>query len=280
MKNSYTTRIREILPHLELSLVEAIDPTSADDVVLVNGEIVFRFLKQPRTQAEFANEVDVIELIRERVLLDLPNPFHARGGVIAYKELDGSDFDEQVISLRETDQRAVASQLAGLLQTIHQAPLGIFEQAGLRATPAPGRADWPRFRTRFHAKIASGLTQPQVDRWQQLFDGVLDDEHIFDYEPCLVHGKLHSQHLLFDAKAKRLKSVDGFCRAGLGDAALDIALVMLNWDEPLAANLHSRYPEVAALMERAHIYYQAFLLRRAFVAAESGDLSGFTASLN
>lgn len=276
MENKYTTRIREIIPHLDLSVVEAIDPTSADDVVLVNNELVFRFLKGDRTEAQFANQVGIIDLIRDRVHLDLPNPFYAQEGVIAYKELAGNAFSESVIeNLREPDQRSVADQFAGLLKTIHQAPLYIFEENGLRPAPAPTRANWLIFRANFKEKIAPYFSDSQIVRGLGLFALVLDDEHALDYQPCLVHGKLHSHHLLFDAKSRRIKSIDGFCRAGLGDAALDIALVLLHWNEKLVSNFATRYPDVATLMKRARIHVQAFELRRAFVAAETGDLSGF-----
>ena len=277
MAHHHALRIREIVPHLELNTVETVDPDSADDVVIVNGELVFRFLRGEQTDADFAAEVGVTDLIRDRIHLDLPNPFYAENGVIAYKKLEGEAFDEALVrGLSEGNQRSVADQMAGMLKAVHEAPLHIFKKHGLRPTAAPERAAWIGYRADFIEKVAPALSGLQRAQALGLFESVLHDNGAFHYEPCLIHGDLKPQYLLYDARSKQLKSVDGWSKAGLGDPALDIALVMLRWNGAWVVKFQHRYTAVEALMKRAHVYLQAFALQRAFVAAQSGDVSFFT----
>lgn len=280
MESKHESRIRDICPNLETASVETNDEGLVNDVVIVNGDTIFRFAKHEQAKADLAVEIKVLNLIRSQVPLDVPNPFFTGQDVVAYKKLQGVTFSKQVLTgLDEETKQSVANQLAAFLRVLHNVPLSSFV-GGLRPTPAPVKfEDQVAIREKVEEKVYPLLMAHQRAWAQDLYDSILLDPRNFDYEPCLIHGDLGPYHVLFDLQHNRLNGVIDFGVAGVGDAALDIAALLTNYGESFVSKMLLFYPDMEKLMKRARFYAQAIELQWAYLGIETGEAFWFTAHL-
>src|SRR5262245_39293155 len=87
---SHLDRIRECFPALALSSVRANLDGLVNDVVIVNEELVFRFPKNDHWARELlTNEIRVLDLIRPRVNLPVPQFEHQSADFVVYRLIPG-----------------------------------------------------------------------------------------------------------------------------------------------------------------------------------------------
>lgn len=213
---TYKERIRQINPNLVINSLRSNDEGLVNDVVIVNEDTVFRFAKNDYGVRVLANELRVMDLIRNKVNLALPEPIYRSADAIAYPFLNGITLSrEKVFALGEADRQAVADQLGSFLRTLHTLPLTDTLRTEITPTPAPCRyADWIAIRRQVEEHVWPLLMAHQKVWVQNLFDSVLNDTGAFDYTPVLIHGDLGPYHLLFDGTTRRLTGIIDFGVAG------------------------------------------------------------------
>ena len=120
----YGPRIRAIRPGPEIESIVVNDEGLANEVVLVNGEWVFRFARDSDwARRALAAEIKVLELIRGRLPVRVPEPFYADEGALAYRYLPGEALSRDLIySLDAGPRRALALQLGEFLRALHELP--------------------------------------------------------------------------------------------------------------------------------------------------------------
>jgi aminoglycoside 2''-phosphotransferase len=273
----YESRICEICPDLPLASVSMNGEGLVNDVVIVNGEVAFRFARSEPGREALQREVRILDRIRPHLGLQVPHPFHVGPDVMACSLVSGETLSRGLLcGLGEDDQQAAADQLAGFLRVLH----GLPADASLPPTPAPvRREDWTQIRAEVEAKVYPRLMTHQVEWARQLFEGALGDPYLFEYTACLVHGDLGPYHILFDRGARRINGIIDFGVAGLGDPAMDLGNLLRVYGESFVRRLHAGYPGLALLMKRARFYAQAVELEWALSGITSGEAFWFTAHL-
>lgn len=278
---NHRERISQIYPTLVVNSLRTNDEGLVNDVVIVNEDTVFRFAKNEYGVRVLANELRVMNLIRNRIELAVPEPFYRSEDAIAYPLLDGITLSRNlVLSLGETDRQAVADQLGRFLRTLHTFPLTDTLQCEIAPTPAPCRyADWIGIRQQVEEHVWPLLMAHQRTWAQHLFDNVLQDPKAFDYASVLIHGDLGPYHLLFDDANRRLTGILDFGVAGLGDSALDIGILLNVYGETFVSLMLAVYPEMEALLPRARFYAQTVELQWVLAGIKTGETFWFTAHL-
>src|SRR5215470_17946014 len=116
----YLNRIREIRPDLTIEHSSLNREGLLNDVVIVNGAFVFRFAKRDYGFKDLKEEAEVLRLLRKHLTLPIPVPFYEDHEVMAYPLIPGETLRRDLLmKLAETDQQAIADQLAQFFKELH-----------------------------------------------------------------------------------------------------------------------------------------------------------------
>jgi len=274
----FAARIQSICPDLMVQTATLNQDGLVNDVVIVNGDTIFRFAKNDAGVRAMATELRILDLLRPHLHLAIPAPFHQGEGEMAYPLLPGVPLTHIILAgLDEANQQAVADQLAEFLYTLHTLPLPTAPP--LPVTLAPSREDRMAMRRRVEEKIYP-LLLPHQRQWAQaLFDRTLNDPQAFAYAAALVHGDLGPHHILFDPVGQRISGVLDFGVGGVGDSAIDIALCLINYGESFVRRMQAHYPTLAQWLPHARFYASLLELEWVLLGLETGETFWFTAHL-
>jgi aminoglycoside 2''-phosphotransferase len=276
--DNWHKRITEIRPDLAIEQIELNQDGLINDVVIVNGELVFRFAKTDAYSDLMEREMHVLELVRPRVPVSIPDPIHYERGCMVYPLLPGQPLLlEDIRRMDEADQQRMADQLGAFLHALHTTPLS---EAGQEVPPTVAPATRERIvdlRDRVREKVYPLLLPHQVQWVEALYADVLDDGHALDYEPALVHADLAPYHVLYDADSRRITGVLDFGTAGVGDPAQDVMISA--YGERFLARMADVYPGLDALMPRARFRAQEIELQWVLLGIETGEPFWFTAHI-
>jgi aminoglycoside 2''-phosphotransferase len=273
----YLPRIRALHPDLTIEQVTYNGEGLVNDVLIVNGELVYRFARDERGRAILAREARILDVVRPCVSLQVPTPFFAGDDLIAYHLIPGETLSLSLLSgLSERDRQAVAEQLAGFLQALHSIPVDDYLPS---TTASVTHARWVEIRRDVEARVYPLLMRHQIEWAERLFNDVLGDAGSFGYDPHLSHGDLGPYHILFDRQTRRINGIIDFGVAGVGDPATDLGNLIQVYGESLVAQIVAAYPGAEVWMRRARFYAQAIELQWALSGLTSGELFWFVAHL-
>ena len=118
--STYEERIRQLAPEVSVSSVSINREGLLNDVVIINGELVFRFPKQEYGLRHLKDEVRILRLLRNHITLDIPSPLYESDDCLAYRMIAGETLRrDMLMRLTEDDQQAIADQLAQFLKQLH-----------------------------------------------------------------------------------------------------------------------------------------------------------------
>ncbi|HEU5235758.1 MAG TPA: phosphotransferase, partial [Pyrinomonadaceae bacterium] len=191
---SYEKRIREIAPEI------GIDPRTLtreslslnqegllNDIVIVNNELVFRFPKADYAFKQLKDEAGILRLLQNHITLQIPAPIYESNDVLAYRLIPGEALRRDLLlRLPESDQQAIADQLAQFLKELHNVPVA---EADFEIPPADAlmkHEGWLRVYERIRQKVVP-LLLPHLREWMtEHFESYLADKNNFEYELKLV----------------------------------------------------------------------------------------------
>jgi aminoglycoside 2''-phosphotransferase len=275
--DSFAERIRAIAPELVLDSAVYNGDGLGNDVVVVNGRLVFRFTKADRGRAVMAGELQVLRAIHSRITLPIPRPFYGSPDAMAYERLEGEELSDAALrKLPDTAAETIALQLGEFLRALHGTPV----DERMPATRAlAGPEEWEALRRDTEALIYP-LMLPHQREWAKgMFDRVLGDPGQLADAPRVVHGDLWPEHILFDRAAGRLSGIIDFGQAGLGDPAGDLGNLLQMYGETFVRRILPAYPEAARLLPRARCYSHARELEWVLRGLQSGQTFWFGAHL-
>lgn len=276
----FSSRIHEIMPGLEIREIRVNQDGLINDVVIINNELVFRFAKTEKYAEYMEIELNILDLVRGRLGVDVPTPTYRGKGVAVYPFLGGEPLNREDILKASTDVQArLAKQLGVFLHGLHTTDVS---NAGweIPATMAPvTRERWLDIQGRVREKVYPLLLKHQTQWVDNLFASVLDDPHTFEYPKALIHGDLASYHILHDPRAGKITGVIDFGVAGIGDAASDIGSLITTYGESFVSKMAAGYPDMESLIKRARFYAQSIELQWVLLGLESGENFWFTAHI-
>ncbi|HVF88865.1 MAG TPA: phosphotransferase [Blastocatellia bacterium] len=249
------------------------DEGNTNDVVIVNREIVFRFLKEEGSVESLKGELKILGLLENHISLRIPRPLYQEHDLVVYHLIPGKPLRRDILlRLGQGEQQLIADQLA----TFHRELHGVGVDNGLRSGLPNSDAfhtqdDWLRVYGRIQERVFPYLP-PHAREWaRSLFDSLLDCPGHFEYEPALIYGSLSEFHIVFDEERNRVNGIIDFGTAGLGDPAIDIAVLIYLYGETFCARLGKAYPEARSYLKRARHYAETFELLWALNGIETGD---------
>ncbi len=192
-------------------------------VIIVNGELVFRFPRKAKYKRLFPSETRMMDWLQEKLPLAVPRytVVDAKRSCGAYPLIPGSRFTPELLaSWKAAERDRAAKDLAGFLRALH-------------ATPAN------EARSRFQVPVH--VRQRHISQWLRMY-GKWVRPHISagEWSVCeralhslskplftqaprvLTHNDLYSHHLLADPKRRRLCGIIDFSDRAIDDPAVDV----------------------------------------------------------
>jgi aminoglycoside 2''-phosphotransferase len=273
-------RVRRLVPDLEIRQFDVCVEGLVNGVVIVNRQYVFRFAKTAEGAADLRGEVRVLDLIKSRVSLPIPEPFLRDDDCVAYPFLDGEPLLlETIRAMPESARSRVAEQLGRFLFELHSIDISASERK-LPATLAPVTRDrWLKIYAGIKETVYPLLWRHQVQWAEKLFSDMLRQEDFFEYRPALIHGDLRPYHILIDHAKGELTGVIDFGVAGIGDPASDFGTLINTYGESFVVKMKGAYPHLDDLLPRARFYAQALELHWAWLGIELKENFWFIAHL-
>jgi aminoglycoside 2''-phosphotransferase len=274
-------RIRGAFPSLAVSSVR-LDPDGlVNTVVIVNEEWVCRFAKDERGAKALAHESHILEVVRRRVDLPVPMFQYQETDFVAYRLIQGRPLNRHhLLELEDRQQEQLADQLATFLSQLHTIPQTDLEEHGIVRSDAQRLAeDWERFYADLERELFPLLWRDQREWVAHHFAPFRTARLDLGYRPVLIHGDLAQYHILFRDLPLGLTGVLDFGTAGLGDPAVDFAIIISMYGERFLRRMARTYPGVGDALDRARFLAGTHELQWALSGIRSGDQSWFVAHI-
>ena len=270
---TYEKRIHEIAPELIITSIDLNSEGLLNDVVIVNGEIVFRFPKHEYAFKHLKDEARILRLLRNYITLETPSPLYEGVDFLAYRLIKGETLRRDILlRLPVDDQQAVADQLAQFFKELHGISVNELADDEIPMADALMQYEgWLKVYQRIKEKVFP-LLLPHLREWAtEHFESYLMDERNFQYELKIVDTDIPPYHIMFDRQRKRINGVIDFGCAGLGDPAIDLGVILYNYGESFLKRFYRVYPEAEAYLKRARFYAGAQELRWLLTGIERND---------
>lgn len=274
---SYEKHIREICPELAIKDVSLNSAGLLNDVVIVNDEFVFRFVKRDFGYKDPQEEAGLLRFLKKYITLPIPEPFYQSPEVLVYPLIRGETLRRDILmQLPEADRQDAADRLAQFFKELHGIPVNEVSDFELPKADALMKYDcWVNVYGRIREKVFPFL-MPHVRDWAtEHFESHLAEQSNFEYELKMVDTDIPPYHIIFDRRKKRINGVIDFGCAGLGDPAIDFGVIIYNYGESFMSRFYKLYPEAETYLKRARFYAGANEIRWLLTGIERNDVWWF-----
>jgi aminoglycoside phosphotransferase (APT) family kinase protein len=239
--------LREQFPELAPFDARYLEQGWDSRVFLVNDEWIFRMPKRADVVPTLAVERALLPELAERLPVTVPkielegrpseyfpHPF------AAYRILPGDLGDALPRDVMASP--SIGRQLGELLRLVHEVPIEVAREAGVRVEDGDSPEDDLRASLDTRAAEIEATLGPT--RWRALQDFVAAGASpAVDREPCFTHADLDVGHLLLDPRTREITGVIDWADVAIGDPACDfVALQMRLGDDFIAAALDAYQP--------------------------------------
>ena len=226
-REKYSRVIRKALPGYTPQQISLNTQGALNLVLDVDGRFIFRFPRSERGAKLLAMECRLLPRLAQELPILIPDPFvmgslpGARGWpFMGYKRIPGRQL--RWASLTPARRRALARGLAKPLERLAAFPLATAKRLGVPGGGSKGfRGEmtdlYESLRKHGYPVIPANLRE-DLDR---RFRHYLDSPENFEFRPTLLHGEIHSSHVLW--KADRVSGISDGGFASIGDPAREFA---------------------------------------------------------
>jgi len=270
---SYDLRIRKAVPQIKIESITLNRDGLMNDVVIVNGEVVFRFPKHEYSFKHLKNETRILRLLRNYISLEIPSPLYEIDDALSYRFIPGEALRrDMLMRLSEDDQQAIADQLAQFFKELHGIPINEISDFEIPMADALMKHDgWVNAYQRIRDKVFPLLLPHARDWVEQHFEFHLADKNNFEYELKMVDTDVPAYHILFDRIKRRINGIIDFGCAGLGDPAIDFGVIIYDYGESFLEQFYNVYPEAETYLKRARFYAGAHEVRWLLTGIERNE---------
>src|SRR5262245_2210461 len=213
---TYKIRVHEICRDLKIESAILNREGLLNDVVIINGDFVFRFAKHEFGYKDPREEAHVLRLLRKYTSLPIPEPFYESPDALAYRFIPGEALRrDMLMKLTESDQQAIADQLALFFKEVHNVPVNMTTNPELPMADALMKYEgWLNVYERICQKVFPLLQRHQRESAKEHFESHLSDRSNFVHEPRMVDTDITPYHIMFDRERRRISGIIDFGCAG------------------------------------------------------------------
>lgn len=278
----FLEQIKAACPDLAIETVHWNDSGQFNRVMIVNGEIVFRFPRYAEQARSLPRQARLLRQIRGYLNVAIPDPIYE--GVdsalpgeafIGYPMIPGIPLRREMLAaVSQTAFPIIVGQIATFLHSLHGVPTSI---VSTKLSNQDGPDRWADLYARIRERLFSYMRPSARSAVTHHFEAFLGDPQSFEYQPVIRHGDFGAGNILFDPASERIHGVIDFDVAGLGDPATDLSVVLDpgGFGAEFAQRFRSRYPLTEADLARADFYRGTWALQEALHGIEASDRGAF-----
>jgi aminoglycoside 2''-phosphotransferase len=284
-QEAYLLAIQRAYPEFDLGSATFNAQGQNSDIVVLDGQVVFRFPKYDHVLNRLRTESAILKGIQGRVPLPVPNPRWTAldrpvgQAFVGYRLIPGEPLWRdtfRAISDRPTVKR-IAHQVASFLRALHNVPVeeAIPVPLPLQDTREQVADIYHRIRLKLFDRMRPDAQSRAAAHWENF----LDDPAHWHYRPVLKHGDFGPSNILFDISDQRVTGVIDFGNSSLADPAYDFAGLLSGYGDEFIGYCADVYPDVTTFLGRIHFYRGTFALLEALFGIENDDPAALTAGL-
>lgn len=252
LPEKYKIRIGEISPGLAIKLIKLNTDGLLNDIVIVNGELVFRFPKHEYAFKHLRTEAKLLDFLRDKITLEIPKPFFVSDDAIVYPLIAGEALRRDLLlKLNEKEQHRIADQMAQFFKELHGIDPGEADFEIPAADALVKYEGWLGAYERIREKVFPLLMPHVREAMREHFESFLADENNFAFEPKMVDTDIPPYHIMFDRERNLVNGIIDFGCAGMGDPASDFGVIVYNYGEGFYRRFFKLYPEAEQYLKKA-----------------------------
>ncbi|MCA0970881.1 aminoglycoside phosphotransferase family protein [Halobacillus litoralis] len=280
MKHSSKEKIQKHYPNLEINQVEANDIGQNNDVFIVNDALVFRFPKYEAGVRKLRKEAKVLDHLKRRVYLPIPEPLYKHlndeaGEVFTgYPLIPGTPLWSGDLKRMNGDkQQELASELVGFLKEMHDQPVDELDIP--KQTTEEIKRSTRQLYVDFQQKLFPHMNEKSKQDVSKKFENFLADEELLNFRTTLIHGDFGPSNILWNPSCQSVSGVIDFGETEIGDPAYDFAGLLSGYGEDFVKRCLRDYPQGEHVLERVRFYKSTFALQEALHGVNHGDAKAF-----
>lgn len=275
----YIRTIREKYPDLPILSVEVNATGQNNDVLLVNGDLIFRFPKYERAINRMIVEVEILKTIYGLVPVKTPLPIYLADNQLqqttfmGYRLIPGQPLTRESVSIMSNDeQRHIAAQLGKFLHSLHAISV-----ESIRALLPNNdlRTEWRTMYKEIQMKLFPYMRPDARETVRCHFESYLENSENFEFTSALIHGDFGTTNLLIAPGTADITGVIDFGAARIGDPAIDFAGLLAQYGEDFLSACRHTYPNLDEMLPRSRFYAGTFALQEALFGIDNGDNVAF-----
>jgi aminoglycoside 2''-phosphotransferase len=275
----YIERIKQVYPSLSVLDCQINEIGQNNDVIIVNGSIVFRFPKYQMGIDNLKKETEILEAIYSNVSIPIPNPIYqsfenweAGKAFVGYELIQGSPLwktsfasikDEEVLN-------RLASQLVNFLIEIHST-----SKKTLPLKETNPREQMINLYQRIQIKLYTFMREEAQRQISDSFETFLYSKTCINLNTTLIHGDFGATNILWNPDTYELSGIVDFGGSGIGDPAYDFAGILSSYGKDFFNICLNLYPNGTEIAERVKFYRGTFALQEALHGVENDDVEAF-----
>lgn len=250
----YVEYIKNRFPQINISKIEynLLDGTH-NDIVIINGQHVFKFAKHDWSVAFLNNEVNIVNLISDYIDMPLPQFEYLGKGLAKCNFIKGVPlFRNEILLLENKVLDSIAEQIGIFLKQLHSIPL---KNKNIGEFPGDlTREGWLLQYDEIQNKVFPYCRSYSKEYIDQIFKPLLENENFLEFQPALIHGDLTPYHFFFDRDLHKINGIIDFSMAGIGDPAYDVGVILDNLGEAFVKRMSRYYNNISIFIDRARFY--------------------------
>ncbi len=249
-------------------------------VVCVNEEWIFRFPKNQSVAKEVAREVHILEQLRGKLPLPIPEPeylaYHPDNNQLefmAYKMLPGEPLLREKFALIQEDEailEQIAFDIAKFLQSLHSLEPDLIvpdEKAN------DSRQEWEQLYRDFQEQLFPYMRDDAKEAVSQNFDAALADDALWQVEPKLIHGDFGTGNILY--QDGHISGIIDFTFCAVDNPAQEVGALISSYGEAFVERVLTHYPELRQSLPCARFMRTNYALIQALYGLRDRDNEAF-----
>lgn len=210
-EESYKNKIKKYFPDLKIKSLKLITVGYDHDVVIVNGKIIFRFIKGEKRSKEFLREIKFLDYFEKISKIPVPKYYFVSKDKSfgAYNSIEGSEMGDSFFEkLKGKKRRELVKDLAIFLTQLHRIPI---KKARTFRFSIPKGNLIKHKRERFQKRkntIFKFLNKKERDFLTHLYKNI--SKLLSHPSKTLVHLDLDRRHILINKKKGKITGVIDF----------------------------------------------------------------------
>ena len=275
-------RIRECYPDLDINQLQLDADGLVNQVLIINNERVFRFPKDDQARAALRRETAVLKIVHRHVSMAVPHFDRIEEDFVSYPLIPGRALMYQdLFNFSGLELDRIAEQIAIFLQQLHGVPVVEIEAAGIGASiSCHSSDDWQKLYQAVEQELFP-VMPTHIRHWVEYWFSPYHENPSWMKNPrkVLVNGDLGPYHILYDDVHHTINGIIDFGTAGLGDPAVDFAVLLYNFGESFLKRIHHTYPLGEDVLDRARFWAGTVELQWALAGIRTRDCSWFLGHL-